>query len=64
MSRQKLSPIYGRFATRFIFFFLKVLCCRSLGASHGTIELEMKRLQELETMVYKDFRRFTCKYNV
>ncbi|KAH1010974.1 hypothetical protein HUJ04_000423 [Dendroctonus ponderosae] len=29
---------------------------RSLGASHGTIELEMKRLQELETMVYKDFR--------
>uniref|UniRef100_A0AAR5PXF3 Bridge-like lipid transfer protein family member 1 C-terminal domain-containing protein n=1 Tax=Dendroctonus ponderosae TaxID=77166 RepID=A0AAR5PXF3_DENPD len=30
---------------------------RSLGASHGTIELEMKRLQELETMVYKDFRR-------
>ncbi|KAJ8916684.1 hypothetical protein NQ315_000329 [Exocentrus adspersus] len=30
---------------------------RSLGASHGTIELEMKRLHELETMVYKDFRR-------
>lgn len=30
---------------------------RSLGASHGTIELEMKRLQELEAMVYKDFRR-------
>lgn len=36
------------------------MLCRSLGASHGTIELEMKRLQELETMVYKDFRRFTC----
>uniref|UniRef100_A0A6P7G1L5 Transmembrane protein KIAA1109 homolog isoform X3 n=1 Tax=Diabrotica virgifera virgifera TaxID=50390 RepID=A0A6P7G1L5_DIAVI len=30
---------------------------RSLGASHGTIEMEMRRLQELETMVYKDFRR-------
>ncbi|KAG5893448.1 hypothetical protein JTB14_012167 [Gonioctena quinquepunctata] len=30
---------------------------RSLGASHGTIEMEMKRLHELETMVYKDFRR-------
>ncbi|CAH0548963.1 unnamed protein product [Brassicogethes aeneus] len=30
---------------------------RSLGASHSTIEQEMKRLQELETMVYKDFRR-------
>ncbi|KAJ8982559.1 hypothetical protein NQ317_005030 [Molorchus minor] len=30
---------------------------RSLGASHGTIELEMRRLHELETMVYKDFRR-------
>ncbi|KAJ8956249.1 hypothetical protein NQ318_014981 [Aromia moschata] len=30
---------------------------RSLGASHGTIEMEMRRLHELETMVYKDFRR-------
>jgi hypothetical protein len=30
---------------------------RTLGASHGTIELEMKRLHELETIVYKDFRR-------
>ncbi|KAF7285801.1 hypothetical protein GWI33_009982 [Rhynchophorus ferrugineus] len=30
---------------------------RSLGASHGTIELEMKRYHELETMAYKDFRR-------
>ncbi|XP_025833255.1 uncharacterized protein KIAA1109-like, partial [Agrilus planipennis] len=30
---------------------------RSLGASHGTIELELKRLHELEAMVYKDFRR-------
>ena len=31
---------------------------RSLGASHGTIEQEMKRLHELETMVFKDFRRY------
>lgn len=31
---------------------------RSLGASHGTIEQEMKRLQELEAMVFKDFRRW------
>ena len=31
---------------------------RSLGASHGTIEQEMKRLQELEAMVFKDFRRY------
>lgn len=31
---------------------------RSLGASHGTIELELKRLHELEAMVYKDFRRY------
>ncbi|CAH1406051.1 unnamed protein product [Nezara viridula] len=30
---------------------------RSLGASHGTIEQEMKRLRELEAMVFKDFRR-------
>lgn len=30
---------------------------KSLGASHGTIEQEIKRLQELEAMVYKDFRR-------
>ncbi|GLG98163.1 Uncharacterized protein GBIM_04765, partial [Gryllus bimaculatus] len=30
---------------------------RSLGASHGTIEQEMRRLQELEAMVFKDFRR-------
>ena len=30
---------------------------RSLGASHGTIELELKRLHELEALVYKDFRR-------
>lgn len=30
---------------------------RTLGASHGTIESEMKRLRELEAMVYKDFRR-------
>ncbi|XP_054257192.1 bridge-like lipid transfer protein family member 1 [Macrosteles quadrilineatus] len=30
---------------------------RALGASHGTIESEMKRLRELEAMVFKDFRR-------
>ncbi|XP_075226335.1 transmembrane protein KIAA1109 homolog tweek [Lycorma delicatula] len=30
---------------------------RALGASHGTIEQEIKRLQELEAMVFKDFRR-------
>ncbi|KAH0953833.1 hypothetical protein HN011_011903 [Eciton burchellii] len=30
---------------------------RSLGASHGTIEQEMKRLHELEAMIFKDFRR-------
>lgn len=30
---------------------------RSLGASHGTIEQEMKRLHELETLVFKGFRR-------
>ncbi|XP_046402633.1 transmembrane protein KIAA1109 isoform X3 [Ischnura elegans] len=30
---------------------------RSLGASHGTIEQEMRRLYELEAMVFKDFRR-------
>lgn len=30
---------------------------RSLGASHGTIEQEMKRLHELEALVFKDFRR-------
>lgn len=30
---------------------------RSLGASHGTIEQEMKRLRELEALVFKDFRR-------
>ncbi|XP_045469148.1 transmembrane protein KIAA1109 isoform X3 [Harmonia axyridis] len=30
---------------------------RSLGASHGTIEDEMKKLHELEELVYKDFRR-------
>ena len=34
---------------------------RSLGASHGTIEQEMKRLQELEAMVFKDFRRYSLK---
>ena len=34
---------------------------RSLGASHGTIEQEMKRLHELETMVFKDFRRYESK---
>lgn len=33
---------------------------RSLGASHGTIEQEMKRLHELEAMVFKDFRRYIC----
>lgn len=31
---------------------------RALGASHGTIESEMKRLRELEAMVFKDFRRY------
>lgn len=31
---------------------------RILGASHGTIEQEMKRLHELEAMVFKDFRRY------
>ncbi|KAL0269606.1 UNVERIFIED_CONTAM: hypothetical protein PYX00_007281 [Menopon gallinae] len=30
---------------------------RCLGASYGTIEQEVKRLQDLETMIYKDFRR-------
>lgn len=34
-----------------------VLYVRSLGASHGTIEDEMKKLHELEELVYKDFRR-------
>lgn len=31
---------------------------RALGASHGTIEQEMKRLRELEAMVFKYFRRY------
>ncbi|CAG2059996.1 unnamed protein product, partial [Timema podura] len=35
---------------------------RSLGASHGTIEQEMKRLQELEAMVFKDFRRLVIHH--
>ncbi|XP_039287951.1 LOW QUALITY PROTEIN: transmembrane protein KIAA1109 [Nilaparvata lugens] len=30
---------------------------RSLGASQGTIEHEMKKLHKLEAMVFKDFRR-------
>lgn len=30
---------------------------RSLGASHHTIEQEMRRLHELEALVFKDFRR-------
>lgn len=30
---------------------------RSLGASQGTIEHEVKRLRELEAMVFKGFRR-------
>lgn len=30
---------------------------RTLGASHTTIEYEMKRLHELEALVFKDFRR-------
>lgn len=35
---------------------------RSLGASHGTIEQEMKRLHELEAMVFKDFRRYVVNF--
>lgn len=35
---------------------------RALGASHGTIESEMKRLRELEAMVFKDFRRYLIFY--
>ncbi|KAF7987765.1 hypothetical protein HCN44_003628 [Aphidius gifuensis] len=34
---------------------------RSLGASHGTIEQEIKRLKELETIVFNDFRRDMIK---
>lgn len=30
---------------------------RALGASHPTIEFEMRRLHDLEALVYKDFRR-------
>lgn len=30
---------------------------RALGASHSTIEYEMKRLHDLEALVFKDFRR-------
>ncbi|KAH9636968.1 hypothetical protein HF086_008229 [Spodoptera exigua] len=30
---------------------------RTLGASHTTIEYEMKRLHDLEALVFKDFRR-------
>ncbi|RVE46725.1 hypothetical protein evm_008645 [Chilo suppressalis] len=30
---------------------------RALGASHATIEYEMKRLHDLEALVFKDFRR-------
>lgn len=35
---------------------------RALGASHGTIEQEMKRLRELEAMVFKYFRRYLKIY--
>lgn len=31
---------------------------RTLGASQGTIEHEMRRLHELETLIFKDFRRY------
>lgn len=31
---------------------------RSLGASYGTIEQEMKRLRELENIIFKNFRRY------
>lgn len=37
---------------------------RILGASHGTIEQEMKRLHELEAMVFKDFRRYIIKQSL
>lgn len=37
---------------------------RILGASHGTIEQEMKRLHELEAMVFKDFRRYVVRNNI
>ena len=30
---------------------------RSLGASQGTIEQEVKRLHELETLIFRGFRR-------
>jgi hypothetical protein len=30
---------------------------RALGASHSTIEQEMRKLQELEAVAFKDFRR-------
>lgn len=30
---------------------------RALGASHATIEYEMRRLHDLEALVFKDFRR-------
>ncbi|XP_045512611.1 transmembrane protein KIAA1109 homolog isoform X1 [Pieris brassicae] len=30
---------------------------RALGASHSTVEYELRRLQDLEALVFKDFRR-------
>lgn len=37
---------------------------RCLGASYGTIEQEVKRLQDLETMIYKDFRRYIMRFQL
>lgn len=31
---------------------------KSLGASESTIKQERKRLQDLEALIFKDFRRF------
>lgn len=30
---------------------------RALGASHATLQLELRRLRDLEALVFKDFRR-------
>jgi hypothetical protein len=36
---------------------------RTLGASHSTIEYEMRRLHDLEALVFKDFRRYISIHN-
>lgn len=53
--------VFIKFISTFYLKTINIYFCRLLGASQSTIEQEVRRLHELETAVFNDFRRDVIK---